>query len=74
MDLYLAHLTSPILHEIPGSVKDTGHLLRQLESLGTVPEDTMLFSADVSSLYPSIPWVEGIYQAVDFYHQHAVRS
>ena len=32
LDLYLEKLTNPILNEIPGSLKNTGALLRQLEA------------------------------------------
>jgi hypothetical protein len=66
-DLFLACLTEPLLRLIPGSLQDTTALINDLESLGTLPEGCTLFSADVVSLYPSIPWDEGIKSATQFY-------
>ena len=36
-------------------VKDTGDLLEKIESLGRIPEDAILVTADVVGLYPSNP-------------------
>jgi peptide-methionine (R)-S-oxide reductase len=66
-DLFLASLTEPLLKLIPGSLQDTTALINDLESLGTLPKGCTLFSADVVSLYPSIPWDEGIKAATQFY-------
>lgn len=73
LDVYLAKLTSPLLPKIPGSLQDTSHLLRDLDKLPPLPERTVLFSADVESLYPSIPWDEGISAATKFYGLHYYR-
>ena len=70
LDLYLANLTSPILHLIPNSLRDTTHLLQDLSRLRKLPSDCLLFSADVVALYPSIPWDEGLDAAADFYAAH----
>jgi peptide-methionine (R)-S-oxide reductase len=69
-DLFLASLTEPLLKLIPGSLQDTTALINDLESLGTLPKGCTLFSADVVSLYPSIPWEEGIKSATQFYASH----
>lgn len=66
LDEYLAALTSHILAEIPGSLKDTKDLINELEKLPPFVNAT-LFSGDVESLYPSIPWDEGIDAATRFY-------
>lgn len=70
LDVYLAKLTAPLLPTIPGSLVDTKQLINQLETLATLPGDACLFSADVESLYPSIPWVEGIAAATRYYASH----
>lgn len=69
VDKFLALLTSPLLGRIPGSLKDTRHLLRELDAQ-RVPPNARLFSADVEALYPSIPWNEGIEAASKFYGEH----
>ena len=72
LDNYLAELTAPLLELIPGSIKDTTSLINALENLPPLP-NTTLFSADVESLYPSIPWEEGFEAATTFYAQHLGR-
>ena len=36
-------------------VKDTGDFLEKIRSLGRIPEDAFLITADVLGFYPSIP-------------------
>lgn len=67
LDQYLAHVTAPLIKEIPGSLIDTGALLRDLEKIQDLDSSTQLYSADVEALYPSIPWNEGIDSATEFY-------
>lgn len=67
LDEYLADTTAPLLRLIPGSLIDTADLLRELEKVKNLPTECQLFSADVESLYPSIPWQEGLDSATDFY-------
>ena len=64
LDKYLEELTRPILKRIPGSLRDTRDLLSELARLNDLPEEAIMFSADVETLYPSIPWKEGIDAAV----------
>ncbi len=67
LDAYIAKLTSSLLPLIPGSLQDTRALLRDVAALKDLPKEAILFSADVESLYPSIPWEEGIRAATRFY-------
>ena len=56
LDVYISKLTSTLLRKIPNSLSDTTELLIGLESTPQpLPNSTTLFSADVESLYPSIP-------------------
>ena len=41
-------------------VKDTGDFLEKIKSLGRIPEDVFLVTADVVGLYPSIPHDVGV--------------
>ena len=77
LDVYISKLTSTLLRRIPNSLSDTTELLMGLESTPQpLPNSTTLFSADVESLYPSIPWTEGTEAARNFYNDnlHAVRE
>jgi len=77
LDVYISKLTSTLLRKIPNSLSDTTELLMGLESTPQpLPNSTTLFSADVESLYPSIPWTEGTEAARRFYEDnlHTVSS
>ena len=77
LDVYISKLTSTLLRKIPNSLSDTTELLMGLESTPQpLPNSTTLFSADVESLYPSIPWTEGTEAARRFYEDnlHTVRE
>ena len=41
-------------------VRDTGHFLDKLKQLSKVPENALLVTANVTSLYPSIPHEDGL--------------
>ena len=66
IDLYITELTKPLLPRIPGSLLDSCHLLNLLPKECTA-KDVRLLTADVNSLYPSIPWKEGNDAAVELY-------
>ena len=66
LDKYLANIFSYILPLMPGSLIDTTHLISKLPS-GTIPPNSIIVTADVNALYPSIPIAAGIEASVDFY-------
>ena len=55
---FLDFFLQPSLSSIPYYVKDTGHFLYILQNLGPFPEDTLLVTYDVASLYTNIPLAE----------------
>ena len=69
IDKYITELTKPLLRLIPGSLCDTTDLLNKL-SKDPLPPGARLLTADVNSLYPSIPWKQGVDAAVSFYAAH----
>lgn len=75
LDHYVAWLTKELLPAIPGSLRDTGDLLRALEG-ATINENSTLFSADVEALYPNIDADQGIAASTRFYAKnfHLVRN
>ena len=69
IDKLLAELTRILLPRIPGSLIDTNDLLQKLPKL-RLPATTKITTADVTSLYPSIPWTEGVIAATQFYRDN----
>lgn len=67
LDLLLTEWTTPLLRRIPGSLMDTADFLSALHEAENQIDGGRLFTADVTALYPSIPWAEGIDAAVYFY-------
>jgi hypothetical protein len=51
----LADLLQTEVNKVPHILRDTKHLINQLETLPPLPRDCIFMSADVEALYPSIP-------------------
>ena len=63
MSEYVINILSPLVSKLPSYIKDTAHFLNKLNSISTLPNDTLLVILDVSSLYTNIPHTEGIQAA-----------
>ena len=50
---------------LPSYIKDTTDFIRKIESLPKLPENTLLVTLDVTSLYTNIPNTEGISAVLD---------
>ena len=57
---YLSYVLTPIAEAQASYIKDTGHFLRNLDSMHSLPKDVFLVTADVTSLYTNIPHKGGI--------------
>ena len=57
---YVTHFRQPLVEIIPSYIQDSKHVLQLLESLPPLPENAILVTADVTSLYTNIPLEEGI--------------
>ena len=66
LDKFITQVTQPLLAIIPGALRDTTDFLNKLPK-GPLPAGARIITADVDSLYPSIPWREGIEAATAFY-------
>ena len=66
-DLLITQITRFLLHDVPGSLINTTALLNRIEELDDPTENTILFSADVVALNPSIPTNEGIIACWSYY-------
>ena len=71
LDKYLTRVTSPLLSRIPGSLQDTFDLLKRLPK-ETPFINTQIITADVNSLYPCIPWKEGLDSSILFYNNNLI--
>jgi hypothetical protein len=60
---FVDHFLNPPNSKLRSFVKDTTHFLQILEDIGTLPEDTLLVTLDVTSLYTNIPNDVGIQAA-----------
>ena len=55
---FLDHFLQPFLADTPSFVKDTGHFLYILSKLGPLPQNTILVTLDVTSLYTNVPLLQ----------------
>ena len=55
---FLDHHLQPVIKEGKSYIKDTTNFLDKLKALDDIPEGTILVTADVVELYPSIPHTE----------------
>ena len=56
MDVFLR----PLRQKLPSHIRDTTDFIRRLKKLGRVPENSILVTLDVSSLYTNIDTDEGL--------------
>lgn len=71
VDRLLAKQLTPLLAFLERRLKDTKAFLQHLASMKrSLPTDTILYSFDVESLYPSIPQQEAIEIVVKFFQKH----
>ena len=61
---------NPLLVHIPSFIKDTTDFLRTLNTIDTLPNDALLVTMDVTSLYTNIPHNKGILACKNFIEKH----
>ena len=64
----------PIVKEIPSYVKDTQDFLKKLEKVKDIPQDSLLVTLDVKSLYTNIPNNEGIKAVKESYEKYKEKT
>ena len=67
---YLDFYLKPIVRNIPSYIKDTTHFLQVVLDQKEIPDNTILVTLDVKSLYTNIPDDEGINFCVNAIQNH----
>ena len=60
---FVDHFLKPLVQNIPSYLKDTTDFINKIESLAPLPENSILVTLDVQSLYTNIPIPEGLRSA-----------
>ncbi|CAJ0943928.1 unnamed protein product [Ranitomeya imitator] len=66
----LEKILSPLVPRIKSFLKDTSQFLESLQNVGPLPEDCLLVTMDVNSLYTSIGHQDGIKAVMSFLEEH----
>ena len=56
--------------EIPSYVKDTQNFFKKLEKVKDIPQESLLVTLDVKSLYTNIPNNEGIKEVKESFEKY----
>ena len=57
---YLDYILKPIMQDSWSYIKDSGDFLKKIKSIGKIPDGSILVTADVIGLYPSISHEAGL--------------
>ncbi|XP_073505335.1 uncharacterized protein [Phyllobates terribilis] len=60
LSIFLEKILTPLTQKSPSYLLDTGAFLNVLTEIHQIPSEALLVTFDVSSLYTSIPYVDGI--------------
>ena len=71
---YIDFHLQPIVKNIPSYVRDTTDFLQKLDKVKHVPNDCLLVTLDVKSLYTNIPNNEGIKAVREAYDNHPKKT
>ena len=57
---FLDHHLKPVMQKGLSYIRDSQHFLEKIKTIGSVPENAILVTADVVDLYPNIPHQAGL--------------
>ncbi|CAJ0966407.1 unnamed protein product [Ranitomeya imitator] len=72
LSIFLEKIMTPLIKETRSFLLDTGHFLKVINQLGTIPPDSTLVTMDVNSLYTSIQHTKGIEATRYLLHQSSL--
>ena len=67
---FIDYICQPLMKNLPSFIKDTKDFLQQILNLEPLPDNAILVTADVVSLYTNIPQEEGISVLLEHMNQH----
>lgn len=67
---FLSVCLQPLIPKLKSYIKDTNHFLKKTMKHGKINENTILISADITSLYTNIPHKEGIEACIYFIEKY----
>lgn len=70
VDRLLTTFLTPLLELLPERLQDTSDFLRKMKDSPRFPKDSIIFSFDIVSLYPSIPQEEAAWVVANFYEKN----
>lgn len=71
---YVVNHLQPVMKTISSHLKDTKDFMKKLQKLEAVPEDYLLITFDVNSLYTNRPNNQGIKAAQERYDKHKLKT
>ena len=60
ISLFVDYHLSPLVRRIPSYIKDANDFLLKLQDISNLPQESVLVTLDVTSLYTNIPYEEGL--------------
>ena len=57
---FLDSQLKPVMQSSQSYIKDSGDFIKKIKNIGTIPKDSILVTADVVGLYPSISHEAGL--------------
>ena len=57
---YIDYKLQPLTAKIPSYIKNSKHVIQQLQQLGTLPPSARIFTSDAESMYTNIDPIEGV--------------
>ena len=67
---YITHFIQPLATNLPSYIQDTKHFLNIINDIPPLPENAILVTADVTSLYTNIPHEDGIEAVIHYMHKY----
>ena len=67
---YITYFIQPLANNLPSHIKDTKHFLNLIEKCPPLPNDALLVTADITSLYTNIPHDNGIAVVIHFMEKY----
>ena len=68
---YIDSILKPHVEKLPSYIQDTTDFIKKIQTVGTLPENALLVTMDVSSLYSNIHHEDGLEACIEFLRKDA---